>query len=221
MVQKHHKETIIVYTDGSCSGNGKNEAVGGIGIHFPNGELKDISKIFTEGYCTNQRTELYAILTAIRYIKKKLGLRQYQVIIKTDSQYSIDCVTKWIYGWIKNDWKTKSGTNVANKELIQLINQYYEAYDIVLEHVDAHTQGTDTDSIANDQADKLAQKATKKALEQKRGKRLNSDSIDEKKTTYGKQPKTAPQKRTQKKYFDSYGYPLTNDFMVELVKSKN
>src|SRR5580692_3792647 len=97
---KSSKKHIIVYTDGSCSGNGNDDAIGGIGIHFPNGELGDISKIFRNGNCTNQRTELYAILMAIRYIKKYFNLDKYKICIKTDSQYSIDCVTKWVYGWI-------------------------------------------------------------------------------------------------------------------------
>jgi len=65
-------QNIIVYTDGSCSKNGKRNAIGGIGIHFPNEELPDISKIYRLGICTNQKTELYAILTAINYIKKKI-----------------------------------------------------------------------------------------------------------------------------------------------------
>ena len=88
------KETIVVFTDGSCSGNGKKFAYGGIGIHFPNEELKDISKVFDTGKVTNQRTELYAVLTTLRYINKNLGLDNYEVVIKTDSMYTIDCVTK-------------------------------------------------------------------------------------------------------------------------------
>lgn len=224
-----YKKSIIVYTDGSCSGNGKNGAVGGIGVHFPNGELKDISKIFTQGYCTNQRTELYAILTALRYLKKKLGLRNYHVIIKTDSQYSIDCITKWIYGWTKNGWKTKIGTDVANKELIQLIHQYYEAYDIVFEHVDAHTRGTDSDSIANDKADKLAQQATKKALSKKKTKKKtkseDSDSTESDNPTPRK-AKVKPLVRLEKvkpmkhNYSHEFGWPASNDFIVELVKHR-
>ena len=121
--------TIMVYTDGSCVGNGKAHAVGGIGIHFPNGELKDVSKIYKLGVCTNQKTELYAILMALRYIKQNIGLRGNKVVIKTDSQYSIDCITKWVYGWIKNGWRTQNNKPVANQEFIEIIHKYYESYD--------------------------------------------------------------------------------------------
>ncbi|AYV85078.1 MAG: ribonuclease H [Satyrvirus sp.] len=160
----NNSEDIIVYTDGSCVGNGKISAVGGIGIHFPNNELKDVSKIFRFGCCTNQRTELYAILFAFKYIKQNLGLDGKRIIIKTDSQYCVDSITNWVYGWIKNGWRTKSNKPVANKEFIEAIHKYYERYDILLEHVQAHTGLDDEDSVANAKADALAVKATNRAL---------------------------------------------------------
>lgn len=206
------KEKIIVYTDGSCSGNGNTNAIGGIGIHFPNGELKDVSKIFNHEYCTNQRTELYAILTAIRYIKQNLGLDNYKILIKTDSQYSIDCVTKWIYGWIKNGWKTKNNTSVANREFIELIHKYYEKYDIAFDHVDAHTDMSDEESIANAMADKLATMATKKAqLLGKKPKNIKLPKKIEKNSS----------ERNMLKPKNNYckGYPTDDNIIVELVKA--
>jgi len=155
---------LIVYTDGSCINNGRKNAHGGIGIYFPNKELKDLSKPYKLGNCTNQKTELYAILTALRYIKQKLNIKKYKIIIKTDSAYSINCVTKWIYKWQKNNWLTSANTIVANRDLIELINKYYEKYDITFIHVDAHTHKDDFDSISNDHADKLAVSASRKSI---------------------------------------------------------
>nr|URM62132.1 ribonuclease H [Mimivirus sp.] len=100
-------ENVIVFTDGSCVNNGRKHAVGGIGIHFPDRTLNDISRIFTKGCCTNQRTELYAILYAIKYVHSEIGLQNCILNIFTDSQYSINCITKWVPAWIKNNWKTK------------------------------------------------------------------------------------------------------------------
>ena len=186
-----NKKDLVVFTDGSCIKNGRNNAIGGIGIHFPNKELEDISKIYDIGICTNQRTELYAILLALRYIKHNLGFKNYKIIIKTDSKYSIDCITKWIYGWIKNGWKTKNNTPVANKEFIELINKYYEKYDIIFMHVESHTGLADSDSKGNETADKLATDATKKALKDKNKMKQNNDQ------------------------------PLySGDFVVELIRSK-
>lgn len=174
------ENVIVVYTDGSCSGNGTRHAVGGIGIHFPNGELKDVSKMYTSNICTNQRTELYAILIALRYIKKNFDLHKYTVIIKTDSEYSINCITKWVYGWLKNNWMTKNNTNVMNRDYIERIFKYYDSYNVQFEHVVAHTGADDEDSLGNARADELATKATKRQLD-RQPVRGGSGRIDESK----------------------------------------
>lgn len=205
---------LVIFTDGSCEGNGKSTAVGGIGVYFPNHELKNISKIFRHGYCTNQKTELYAILTALRYIKKYLKMEKYRIFIKTDSLYSINCITKWVNGWISNGWKTKKGDSVANKEYISAINDFYSnsKYKILFEHVESHTNGEDSNSIGNSIADKLATTATKRAkIELKNGIEKNIDKINVKKTT----TKIKPQLHKNK--FNSI---QSGNIIVELVKSK-
>lgn len=202
------KSKIEVFTDGSCSGNGGKHAIGGIGIHFPNKQLKDISKVFDLGACTNQKTELYAILTALRYIKQRLGLNNYRVYIKTDSKYSIDCVTKWVYGWIKNGWKTKNNTPVINKELIELINKYYEKYDIAFIHVYAHTDNKDHDTIGNARADTLATNATQRGIIQIKKINLKNTNSTNSSNNYGKSKQNWGNNTTR------------NKFVVELVKSK-
>lgn len=41
--------------------------------------------------------------------------------IITDSQFTINCITKWIHKWKKNHWKLAKGGPVKNKEeLVQL-----------------------------------------------------------------------------------------------------
>ena len=162
-------KNIIIFTDGSCIGNGQSDAIGGIGIHFPNQELEDISKIYRSGdNCTNQKTELYAILYALRYVNKYLGLKNYNILIYSDSDYSINCITKWTNGWIRNGWLTKNKTPVANRELIQKIYNYYTKYNIQFQHIEAHTGLTDKNSIANAVADELARKASERAIREKK-----------------------------------------------------
>lgn len=180
------RREIIVYTDGSCSGNGKKHAVGGIGVYFPNREMKNISKIYRLGVCTNNATELFAILTAIRYIKKNIGLDNCKIIIKTDSQYSIDCVTKWVNNWIKNGWRTKNDTPVSNQELIEKIHNYIESYDIEFEHVFGHEDGDDPDTICNNKADKLATQATERAInENKKNIHSKNKTTTRSRTNFG------------------------------------
>lgn len=236
-MSKKTKKNIVVYTDGSCSGNGTKTALGGIGIHFPNGELKDISKVFRMESCTNQRTELYAILSAIRYIKQRLGLSDYKVIIMTDSEYSINCITKWVYGWIKNGWRTKNNTPVSNREFIEVLHKYYETYDIELHHVDAHTGMDDDESVANAKADVLATRATKKAQLERdsTSKSFGSKSRRKSETGYSSQskysgkhseaehspppPRSSYGGRNKRGGGGRYGPRYEDEIIVELIKS--
>lgn len=216
------KQLLVVFTDGSCSMNGRRGAIGGIGIHFPNGELADISKIYSRGPCTNQKTELYAILSALRYINQNLGLDRYNVLIKTDSNYSINCVTTWIRGWIRNGWLNSKGEPVANREYIEAIYRYVQLYDVEFEHVSAHTNSDDPDSIGNEMADTLATRATRKAIEQLKGskyvdKRRGSKTNRISRTN--RTSKASKNSRTGRQYSNPYSYIKINpdDIEVELI----
>lgn len=227
---KKEKREIIIFTDGSCVNNGTKNSYGGIGIHFPNKELKDISKVFKYDKCTNQKAELYAILTAIRYVKKNFGLENISIIIYTDSEYSIKCITQWVIGWKKNGWKTKNKTPVQNREFIEVLHKYYKLYDITLEHVDAHTNGTDWLSLCNESADQLAVLASKKAeklkfrsdsksSQTKIYSNSNSRSSESSKKSSEYQSNSRSGKSLSKKNY-SNRFPFGFNFEVELVKMK-
>lgn len=154
------KPSLTVFTDGACEGNGGSGARGGMGIHFPDGQLPDIAQPFTQPGCTNQKTELLAILIALQTIDRKVGLHKLRIRLYTDSMYSINCLTKWIHGWQRNGWITSKKTPVLNREYIEPIYQYLSQHSIQLKHVPAHTGGTDRHSLANHAADRLAVQAS-------------------------------------------------------------
>jgi ribonuclease HI len=43
------------------------------------------------------------------------------VLIHTDSNYSIKCLTEWFQKWETNNWKSSSGKDVENKDLVEPI----------------------------------------------------------------------------------------------------
>lgn len=145
------KEDLIIYTDGACSNNGKSTAKAGIGVYSKD-KLKISERIV--GKQTNQRAELYAILRALTIV----NISKYnRITIYTDSQYSIDCLTKWIKQWIKNGWKDKKNHDVKNKDIIKPIYSILSCNaNIILTHIRAHTGKTDEHSVGNSIADKLA-----------------------------------------------------------------
>ena len=148
------KIPFYIYTDGSCSNNGRKNAKAGIGIYFGKKDPRNTSERFTNKP-TNQRAELYAIIKAITLLTQE-EIKTKKIIIYTDSQYSIHCVTKWYKTWNKNQWKTKKKQNVKNKKLIQQLYQLVNKYNIHLKHIHSHTNKTDIHSRGNVLADKLA-----------------------------------------------------------------
>lgn len=156
-----NNDILFIYTDGSCINNGKKDAKGGIGIHFSNNQFKDISFKFSPendlDKPTNNKMELLAIFIAISLVEPKI-LEYNKVLIFTDSKYSIDCLTRFISNWVKNDWKTKNNQPIANQKIIKSIYYLIQKYPhkIDFEHINSHTGKTDIHSLGNQKADHLA-----------------------------------------------------------------
>lgn len=148
---------ITVFTDGACTNNGKINAKAGFGVHFPNKELKDISKPFTLAPITNQRSELYAIYIALNGIFKRYPNIK-KIHLYSDSMYSIRCITEWIHNWKKNNWKTSNRKPVKNVDIIKAIDNIVSKHPNIIKyhHVRSHTGNSDLISIGNDVADRLA-----------------------------------------------------------------
>lgn len=67
---------------------------------------------------TNQIGELCAVLEALRAHPGSEPL-----VIETDSQYAINCSTKWVHGWKRNGWKNSQKKPVKNAALIRAIDE--------------------------------------------------------------------------------------------------
>lgn len=139
---------IKFYTDGSCKGNGKTNAVGGWAFVI----LKDNEKIYEEsGFekdTTNNRMEMLAIITAL----EKFGCLESHAEIYTDSAYIHNCIDqKWYVNWQKNGWVTASRTPVKNKDLWMRLVPFFEDSRFTFYKVKGHATNQ-----WNNLADKLA-----------------------------------------------------------------
>ena len=153
---------IIVFTDGACQKNGTKFAKAGIGIYYPYKNLPNKSEKFLIKPITNQRAELYAIQTALQDIISNLKFKN--IILYTDSEYSINSLTNWIKNWEKNNWKTAKKQPVKNLDIIIPINNILKKYPdkIIFHHVKSHSKKTDFNSVNNNHADYLAVQAINK-----------------------------------------------------------
>lgn len=105
----------IVYTDGASSGNGYHGAKAGYGVFWGDNDPRNQGGPLPGDRQTNQRAELYAMIRAMEQDIKGENILE----IRTDSQYSINCVETWSKSWIKNGWKSSKGTPVENADLVK------------------------------------------------------------------------------------------------------
>lgn len=167
-------ERVEVFTDGSTVNNGKKNASGGIGVFFYENEFKNLAERYNSHNVTNQKCEILAIFKGLKIIKSKFGRhsKKINVMVHTDSDYCIKCMTSYVNNWLRNNWKLKNGGNVKNRNLIELLlNMTKEFNNVSYNHVKAHTiEPENKNSIqykmwyGNMMADKLANEGRKKNL---------------------------------------------------------
>ena len=138
--------TILIHTDGACSGNPGPGGWGAI-LHW-NGHEKELSG--AEADTTNNRMELMAAIAALEALKKAPS----KVRLVTDSTYVRDGVTKWIHGWKRNGWKTAAKKPVKNDDLWKRLDVIASKHDVQWEWVKGHAGHPE-----NERADQLARDA--------------------------------------------------------------
>lgn len=126
---------VNIYTDGACSGNQNEENTGGWGCILEyEGHEKEL--FGGEVNTTNNRMELFALISALQALKKT-GL---SLNIYSDSSYLVNCFrSRWYESWQKNGWKTSKKTPVENRELwetlIELLSLHTPGFYLVKGHV--------------------------------------------------------------------------------------
>lgn len=141
-------KNIIIYTDGSCL---ENNPLGGRGGWAYVIEGKGFTIEQNKGYfkTTNNRMEMMAAIMACQDIEVPS-----RILIHTDSQYLIDGMTKWIYGWRKKNWMTGYGEPVRNKDLWLALIDAFKIHKVTLIKVKAHSG-----IFSNERCDVLAKQA--------------------------------------------------------------
>ena len=140
---------ITIYTDGACSSN---PGPGGWGAVLKSG--KHEKEIYgSDPDTTNNKMELTAAIKALSAIKKTSVVTLY-----TDSVYVKDGITKWIYNWKKNNWKTAKKQPVKNVDLWKELDKEIQRHEIKWKWVKGHSGNE-----GNERADALATKGVEEA----------------------------------------------------------
>ncbi|XP_015334930.1 ribonuclease H1 [Marmota marmota marmota] len=147
-------DSVVVYTDGCCSSNGRRRARAGIGVYWGPGHPLNIG-IRLPGRQTNQRAEIHAACKAIEQAKAQ---NISKLVLYTDSMFTINGITNWVQGWKKNGWKTSTGKEVINKEDFVQLEELTHGMDIQWMHVPGHSG-----FVGNEEADRLAREGARQS----------------------------------------------------------
>ena len=140
--------SVEIFTDGACSGN---PGPGGWGAILRYGKVeKELSG--GEAETTNNRMELLAAITALNALKSAC-----EVDLHTDSKYVMDGISKWIFGWKKNGWKTADKKPVKNRDLWERYLKASAPHDVRFKWVKGHAGHPE-----NERCDQLAVEAAER-----------------------------------------------------------
>lgn len=144
---------VQVYTDGSCTNNGYKNAIAGAGIWYGNEDPRNTAMRVPEHITqSNNSGEALAILIAVKNTNTNDHLE-----IPSDSQISIEGLTKSLQRWEDNGW-----VGVENREILQAAASHMRARvgQTIFTKVKGHSG-----VVGNDEADALAKKGTQTQLE--------------------------------------------------------
>lgn len=140
---------VEVYTDGACSKNGSDDAVGGIGVWFGPQHAKNVSEPI-HGHCSSHRAELEAVIRAMI-----LTLDDQNVLIHCDNLNVVNGLKNHdLQTYAEEGWLTDTMADPICWQkiwILQSTRQCFKRPFVQIEHVKAHAK-----SVGNNEADKLA-----------------------------------------------------------------
>ncbi len=127
---------ILIYADGSCSGNpGPGGYAAVLRRILDSEEIKKQTVSGGENETTNIRMEMQAIIAGLKCISKGEGL---PIIVRTDSQMIVRAINEWLPGWIVNNWWKSDGKPVSNRDLWEQIIDLTHGRNVAFEWVRGH-----------------------------------------------------------------------------------
>jgi len=143
----------VVYTDGACFNNGFYGARAGVGVFWGMDHHLNTGAP-AQGRQTNNSAEIEAATIAVQQATD-MGLDSLTVI--TDSEFLINCQTRWVRNWQRYGWYTAEGRPVANRFELEKLDQVIGcsglnvSFEFVRGH-SGHTGNLMADALARDGA---------------------------------------------------------------------
>jgi len=200
------EQKIQIFTDGASKGN---PGRGGYGaVISREGAVTEVGG-FKE-CTTNNEMELRAVIEALKVVQDSDEVCE----IYTDSKYVVQGSTGWIFGWLKNGWKTKAESDVLNKELWQELLPLLKKVKIEWNRVPGHVG-----IIGNERADTIASDFAAKGTFDLYSGAKEAYEFDISDTSYDVEKakaRSAAKKRSSQK---AYSYVSKVDGVVQIHKT--
>lgn len=145
------KNIIHIYSDGAIRNRQTDHNTASWGcVMIYNDKYKEISGLLHDS--TNNIAELSAPINGLKSLKDT----KIPTIVYCDSQYVVNGITTWIYGWMKNSWKHGK---IKNKELwLELLEQKNRFPNISFSWVKGHLKEDNynnrVDKLCNEELDR-------------------------------------------------------------------
>ncbi|MCQ4937128.1 ribonuclease HI [Anaerotignum propionicum] len=142
-------KSIVIYTDGACSGN---PGAGGYGVVMLYGTAR---KELSGGYrkTTNNRMEVLAVIKGLEALKEPCAVKLY-----SDSKYVVDAIEKgWAKKWRSQGWMRNNKEKASNVDLWERLLALLEIHQVSFIWVKGHA-----DNPENERCDQLARAAIQK-----------------------------------------------------------
>lgn len=144
--------SVILFTDGACSGNPGPGGWGYILRHPATG--KELEGSGGEADTTNNRMELQAVIEGLSALK-----RPTTVEVVTDSKYVVQGASEWLAGWKRNGWKRREDGRlkpIKNPEHWQKLDELLSRHTVRFRWIRGHAGHAE-----NERCDELAVEAAK------------------------------------------------------------
>lgn len=160
------KKDIVIFTDGSSRGN---PGPGGWAfiVAQPHGHITENGG--SEADTTNNRMEMTAALEALRFAKDLAE----NIIVYTDSGYLVNGITKWVFGWQKNNWISSTKEPVVNRDiwesLVEVTQDIKKNRTITWHQISGHSG-----VVGNERVDEIATAYADESVSEKIGETIIS-----------------------------------------------
>lgn len=130
----NRKNMINIYADGGCRNNKR--GIENIGAWAYRIEMEDSVTEYSEPVknTTNNQMELMAVIKALSSLDVGSS-----VTVWVDSQYVHKGITEWSMRWKRNNWKTKTKKDIANKDLWLELDRLNSLHKITWKWVKGHS----------------------------------------------------------------------------------